>query len=220
MVSILLATYNGEKFIKDSIDSIICQSFKDWELLIGFNGTTDRSKEILREYRDSRIRVFDYGEDKGKAKTLNKLIKESEYEWIAIQDDDDVWHKDKLNIQKNYINQFDVIGSMITYIDEFGNYSGNPSLSFSHEDIIRRSFYGQNQVPNTSAIFKKDDAIEVNLWNEEIDGIEDFEFWLKLMRAGKKFINIQDSLVLHRLHTKSNFNTKSYDIQKLIQNVN
>ena len=75
MISILLAVYNGEKYIRKSIDSILNQSYKDFELLIGFNGTIDNSKKIVSEYNDSRIRVFDYNDDKGKAKTLNKLIR-------------------------------------------------------------------------------------------------------------------------------------------------
>ena len=77
MISILLATYNGEKYIKRCIDSIVDQKFTDWKLLIGFNGTTDSSKEIVASYDDDRIFVYDYGEDKGKAKTLNKLLKPS-----------------------------------------------------------------------------------------------------------------------------------------------
>ena len=74
MISILLATYNGEKFIKESIDSILNQTFTEWELIIGFNGTTDNSKKIVSEYNDSRIKIFDYGNDKGKAKTLNTFL--------------------------------------------------------------------------------------------------------------------------------------------------
>ena len=98
MFSILLAIYNGQNFVEASIESVLSQSFIDLELLIGFNGTTDSSKEIVSKYQDSRIKIFDYGEDKGKAKTLNKLIIESKYDWIAIQDDDDVWTKEKLKI--------------------------------------------------------------------------------------------------------------------------
>lgn len=103
MISILLAIYNGEKYLRNSIDSILNQTFKDWELLIGFNGTTDSSKEIIKEYKDTRIKTFDYGDDKGKCKTLNKLIKESQYDLCAIQDDDDVWEKEKLKKQIKHI---------------------------------------------------------------------------------------------------------------------
>ena len=60
MFSILLAIYNGQNFVEASIESVLSQSFIDLELLIGFNGTTDSSKEIVSKYQDSRIKIFDY----------------------------------------------------------------------------------------------------------------------------------------------------------------
>ena len=117
MISILLAVYNGEKYINESIDSILNQSFTEWELLIGFNGTTDNSKEIVSNYNDSRIKIFDYLDDKGKSITLNKLLKEAKYDWCAIQDDDDVWIQDKLENQMKYINDYDIIGTLINYLE-------------------------------------------------------------------------------------------------------
>ena len=212
MISILLATYNGEKFIKESIDSIINQSFTDWELLIGFNGTTDNSKNIKN---DERIRVFDYDDDKGKSKTLNKLIKEAKYEWCAVQDDDDIWLSNKLELQINYLRNYDIIGTYIYYLENDKIRNG-PNFSLSDSEIKYRSFSGDNQIANTSAVFKKKDAIEVGGWSEKIDGIEDFDFWLKLMRINKKFININNFLVKHRLHNESNFNTKKYNLNKIL----
>jgi glycosyltransferase involved in cell wall biosynthesis len=216
MISILLATYNGEKFIKASIDSILNQTFTEWELLIGFNGTTDNSEKIVREYNDSRIRIFDYGNDKGKAKTLNKLILEAKYDWIAIQDDDDVWIENKLENQIKFIKDYDIIGTTISYIDENLNFKGGPSLSTNHEDIVKRSLSGDNQIANTSAIFKKIDALEINGWDTSIDGIEDFDFWLRLIKNNKKTVNLSEKLVLHRIHSNSNFNNKKYDISKIL----
>ncbi len=216
MISILLPTYNGEKFIKESIDSILNQTFTEWELLIAFNGTTDNSKKIVNEYDDSRIRIFDYGDDKGKAKTLNKLLLNAKYNWIALQDDDDVWLEKKLEKQLKYINHYDIIGTKISYIDENLNFKGTPNLSTKHKNIVKRSLSGDNQIANTSAIFKKIDALEINGWNTSIDGIEDFDFWLRLIKNNKKTVNLSEKLVLHRIHANSNFNTKKYDISKIL----
>jgi len=216
MVSILLATYNGEKFIKESIDSILKQTFTEWELLIGFNGTTDNSKNIVNEYNDSMIRIFDYDNDKGKAKTLNKLLLNVKYNWIALQDDDDVWLEKKLEEQLKYTNDYDIIGTKISYIDENRDFRGEPNLSTNHEDIVKRSLAGDNQIANTSAIFRKIDALEINGWDTSIDGIEDFDFWLRLIKNNKKTINLSEKLVLHRIHSNSNFNNKKYDISKIL----
>lgn len=216
MISVLLATYNGERYIESAIESVINQSFKDFELLIGFNGTNDNSKSIPFKFNDTRIKVFDYGDDKGKSKTLNKLINESQYDWIAIQDDDDIWLDDKLEKQIKFIDSYDVIGTFINYINENNEITGSPNLSRFPTEIINYSLAGLNQIANTSAIFKRQDALDINGWRDGLDGIEDYDFWLRLMRNGKKFINIPDELVLHRLHPKSNFNTKKYDLSKIL----
>src|SRR6056300_989955 len=154
MISILLATYNGEKYIKRCIDSIVDQKFTDWKLLIGFNGTTDSSKEIVASYDDDRIFVYDYGEDKGKAKTLNKLLKHVDTPWCAIQDDDDIWHRNKLKKQMEYIKGYDVIGTQIIYINEEEKFTGAPILGLDNVTIKNKSLAGENQIANSSAIFK------------------------------------------------------------------
>lgn len=216
MISILLATYNGEKYIKSSIESVINQTFKNWELLVGFNGTTDNSKEIVNSFTDSRIKTFDYENDKGKARTLNKLIQHCAYDFCAIQDDDDLWHKDKLQEQISHLERFDIIGSFITYIDEKNKPCGAPNLSMEHQKIKDKSLSGDNQVANSSAVFKKKHALEVGGWDESLDGIEDFDFWIKLLKKGYLFHNIPNNLVFHRVHSESNFNTKKHDLSKIL----
>lgn len=217
-ISILLAVYNGEKYLKKSIDSIIAQTYKDWELLIGFNGTKDSSKEIVSKYNDSRIRIFDYGDDAGKAKTLNKMLKEISGGIIAIQDDDDIWLPKKLEHQMKHIEDFDIIGTQIAYINENEEFTGAPKLCL--EDIAIKSFSlnGNNQVANTSAIVKREAIEKMGGWKEDLDGIEDFDLWLRLMRSGCKFKNISTTEVWHRVHSKSNFNTKQHDLNKILNN--
>jgi glycosyltransferase involved in cell wall biosynthesis len=217
MISVLLATHNGEKYLKYSIESILNQTFKEIEILVGFNVTTDNSKSIIKSYNDNRIRIFDYDE-KGKAKTLNKLIKETKFEWLAMQDDDDIWMPNKLEKQINYINEYDVIGTFCNYIGATGNMVGSSKIKSLHDDIIPLSLGGDNQMVNSSTIFKKKDILEIGGWQEDLDGIEDFDVWLKLMRKSKKFINVPEPLILHRLHAQSNFNTKQWDLQKILKN--
>lgn len=216
MVSILLATYNGHKYIESSINSILSQKFTDFELLIGLNGNNDLTKKILSLFDDERIKIFDYGDDKGKAKTLNKLYLEAKYNWLAIQDDDDIWLPNKLEEQIKHINDYDVIGTFIKYISKDGDIIGSPNLSINHEDIKNKTLLGDNNIANTSAIFKKECAILTNGWKTDLDGIEDFDFWIKLLKMNKKFINVDKFLVLHRLHDNSNFNTKTHNINKIL----
>lgn len=218
MISILLAVYNGELYLKKSIESVLNQTYTDFELLIGFNGTVDGSKNIVSNFNDNRIRVFDYGMDSGKSKTLNKLIKEAKGDWLAMQDDDDIWLPKKLEMQAELASteNYDVIGTKIFYCDELDKIIGLPYLAVNHKKICLLSRNGFNQVPNTSAIFKKSQALEVQGWDNSIVGVEDFDFWLKLMQAGARFKNINQKLVLHRIHKKSNFNTQKYNVKGII----
>lgn len=217
MISILLATYNGEKYIRQSIDSVMSQTFTDWTLLVGFNGTTDSSKDIVASYGDNRIVTYDYGDDKGKAKTLNKLLANSRDPWCAIQDDDDIWHPQKLEKQMAIADSFDVVGTQIRYINEENQVIGGPFLATDNARIKQLSLGGTNQVANSSAIFRRSYAKLIGGWDETLDGIEDFDFWLKIMRVTEsKFFNFADVLCFHRLHQQSNFNTNSYDVSSIL----
>ncbi len=230
MISVLLPIYNGEKYLKQSLTSVLNQTFQDFEVLIGFNGTTDNSKEIVNSVLfegindpeilytiQNKVRIFDYGHEKGKAKTLNKLLSEAKFDIIALQDDDDVWHSDKLQKQLPYIQEFDVVGSFLSYINHNGLLTNWLSLEIEDYYIKYKSLErGINNVANTSAIFKKAVALEIGGWREDIDGIEDFDFWLRLMRIGKTFRNVPEFLLFHRMHTDSNFNTKNYDLKRIL----
>lgn len=216
MFSILLATYNGEKYIEKSIDSILNQNFPYWELLIGFNGTTDSAKEIVSRYKDFRIKTYDYENEKGKGKTLNKLLNEANYEWVAIQDDDDIWQVNKLQRQSMYINIYDVIGSFIYYIDQDDQITNCLNLEIFDKQIKQLSMSGNNQVANSSAVVKKSKILDVGGWREDIDGIEDYDLWLRMMKNNCSFFNIDEYLVMHRLHNRSNFNTKNHNTSLIL----
>ena len=215
MISVLLATYNDEKYIKSAIESVLSQTYADFEFLIGFNGTIDKSKEIASSFVDGRIKIFDYGMEKGKSKTLNRLLKESSGSHVAIQDGDDVWMKRKLEFQVKHLNEYDVVGTYINYINSFDDITGAPILVSSHEDILSKFSVSDNNIANTSAIVCKKKLQQVGAWNETITGIEDFDLWIKLMNAGCKFYNVPKVLVWHRLHSESNFNTKTWDFNNI-----
>ena len=225
MISILLATHNGHEFIEKSINSILTQTESRFELLIGLNGgKNDITKSILSKYVDNRIIVFDYGDLKGKSKTLNKLIGEAKYDWVAIQDDDDIWLPNKLETQIKYTDEYDVIGSFISYIDKDDKHLRNLILNQKHSDILSNSFKGHNQMANSSVILKKIDVVDIGGWDESLDSLddegyqplEDYDLWLRLLKKDKQFINHPEILVQHRLHTNSKFNNKKLNINKIL----
>ena len=222
MISVLLPTYNGERFIEESIKSVLNQSIKDLELLVGINGSKDRTKEILSSFNESRMKLFDYGEEPlGVSRTLNLLSEESQYDYLAIQDDDDIWMQEKLEKQLPFIGDYDVIGSQILYIDEEGKpparYGSGPTLETSNASIKHLTESGQNQIANSTSILKKSRVLENGGWDPEYPGYEDMDMWLKLMSKGCSFYNLDEILVCHRVYEKSRFNSKEWDMGNLLK---
>ena len=210
MVTILLPVYNDEAFLEHTIKSILEQEFKSFKCIIAFNGTVDSSREIAKSLigADPRFTIIDYGNDKGKAKTLNKLLKIIDTEYISLIDGDDIWEINKLAEQISICKNFDIVGTLAYYID-INNIKTN-ALYLDQNDIDIRSGFsvGHNQIVNSSSLFRTSDAIEIGGWDETVEGMEDFDFWIRLSKKNKTFHNIQKFLVSHRIHSKSNFNAK------------
>lgn len=196
--------YNGIEFIDESVSSIIMQTYSDWELLIGINGHSENSEvfKIAKKYEeiDKRIKVFDFYNLKGKSITLNEMVNYAKYDFIALLDVDDKWHCSKLEIQSNFLSNYDVIGTRCVW---FGSRPGViPSIPVG--DISGFDFFSVNPIINSSAIIRKN----LCYWNSKHDGIEDYDLWLRLRRLGKKFFNVTLILVEHRIHQASAFNAK------------
>ena len=195
--------YNGIEFIDESVQSIINQTYKDWELLIGINGHQENSDvyKTAKKYEnlDNRIKVYDFYSIKGKSHTLNEMVKYCKNGFIALLDVDDIWNNKKLEIQSQFLN-YDVIGSNCVW---FGDINGIvPKIPVN--DISHFNFANVNPVINSSSIIKKDLAV----WNSNFDGVEDYDLWIKLRKQNKRFYNCPEILVKHRIHRTSAFNAK------------
>ena len=211
MISILMPIYNGIEFIEESVSSILRQNYDQCELLIGINGHPQNSEvyKIAKEYekKSDKIRVFDFYEIKGKSNTLNEMIKYCNYNYIALLDVDDIWHDEKLSVQSQLLNHYDVIGSKCVW---FGDRAGViPDIPVG--DISKFNFSLVNPIINSSTLIKK----ELCYWNTNWDGIEDYDLWLRLRKQNKKFYNFKEILVKHRIHSSSAFNANGNNDNKV-----
>ena len=204
MISILIPIYNGIEYIDESVSSVLKQTYNEWELLIGINGHPPNSEvyQKAKEYeaKSDKIRVIDFYPTRGKSNTLNEMIKLCNYDYIALLDVDDIWHEQKLEIQAKFLNNYDVIGSNCVWFgDRNGIVPPIPNGDISHFD-----FSSVNPVINSSSVIRK----ELCYWNSTWDGVEDYDMWLRLRNQNKKFFNLQEILVKHRIHNDSAFNAK------------
>ena len=198
--------YNGIEFIEESVSTILYQTYKEWELIIGINGHPQNSEvyQIAKKYemRDIRIKVFDLPPTvKGKSAALNDMLNlcNPENKWISLLDVDDKWLPKKLELQVPFMKDYDVIGTMCKY---FGNLNSSPSIPYG--DISKFNFLSVNPIINSSCLVRK----ELCYWDGKWNGVEDYDMWLRLWKQGKNFYNVGALQVLHRIHRESAFNAK------------
>lgn len=209
LVSVIMPAYNAEKYIAESIRSVLAQTYSGWELIVVDDGSSDGTGGVAREFvaRDSRIKyIFQENGRLGKAR--NTGLKNARGELIAFLDSDDLWIETKLEAQMRAMgeNDADVVFSDC-YIfhnentaDErtrFGSFSGK----FSGREILDLLMY-QNRIPVLTVLLKRASLDRVGGFEEgkPYHGLEDYDLWLKLARAGFVFYGISDALARYRKH--------------------
>ncbi len=204
MISILMPIYNGIEFIDESVSSIMNQTIGEWELIIGINGHPPLSNVYMvakqYELKNNKIRVLDLTDIKGKSNALNVMVQYCTYNYIALLDVDDIWLPKKLEMQRYYLNVYDVIGTKCVYFGDLENIV--PQIP--NGDLSNYNFFSINPVINSSAVIRK----ELCFWNAKWDGVEDYDMWLRLNKQGRKFYNLSEVLVKHRIHKQSAFNAQ------------
>ena len=204
-ITVLMPIYKGVEFFHEALASLRAQTCQNWELLVGINGLPQCSTnwEILHLYRGDRVQVLDLGELGGKAAALNVMMRDVQTDWVALLDVDDLWEPTKLARQFPYTQLYSVVGTQCIY---FGDRAGSPNIPLG--EVPRDTFINENPIINSSAILRREDA----RWDEEFNcGLEDYDLWSRLVTQGKRFYNVPASLVRHRVHRASHFNTRPHD---------
>ncbi|MDQ5981776.1 MAG: hypothetical protein QG570_533 [Patescibacteria group bacterium] len=214
LISIILPTYNGSKWIINAVESVIAQSYTDWELLVLDDGSNDSTELIVSQIaqNDPRVRYLKNEENLGIQKTLNKGINESKGEYIARIDDDDRWTDiNKLKNQVAFLEEnkdYVLIGTGAILIDEEGKELSKFLMPQKDKDI-RRKILSKNCFIHSSVLFRKEVALIVGGYDESGDTrhVEDYDLWLNLGTKGK-FANLGSYSVslMQREGTISNSN--------------
>ncbi|HEC93681.1 MAG TPA: glycosyltransferase [Candidatus Atribacteria bacterium] len=198
-ISVIMSVYNGEKYLKEAIGSILNQTFKDFEFIIINDGSTDDSSCILEEYakKDSRIKVI-HQENIGLTKSLNKAIRLAKGEFIARQDVDDISLPERLEKQlevflgKPYI---DLIASWYYIINEKGKIIVERKIP--DVKTVKKLLPLDNLICHTSVMFRKSKFLELGGYDERLKYGQDKDLWMKM--GNIEILNI--SLVKFRKHT-------------------
>ena len=204
-----MPTYNSEIFIKQSIESVIRQTFQFWKLIIIDDCSSDRTLDIINSYSmiDERILYLRNDINLGVSKSRNKGLEMANSEWVAFLDSDDIWQDRKLEIQLKYAEQKNssFVFSSVKYINEEGKfYPGEFILNgkYNFNKLLK-----SNVISCSSVLIKKDIINDIRMLKDEIH--EDFHFWLKILQITKQeALGIPETLLIYRIRKNSKSGNK------------
>lgn len=211
MFSIVIAAKDAERWIQQTIDSVLTQTFENWECIISVNGSSDKTIEIVQGLSDKRFSVIE-SQIPNKSLAVNRAISKAKYDWISILDADDLWNNNKLASQYAFLttSKVDVLGTQMIYVDENNmSKSGAPTLPTAHEDCVSWLNSHNNPIANSSVVYRKMIHDMIGYYNPEMFAVEDYDMWMRAKRAGLIFGNTNDLHLRHRLHTNSNYNSSN-----------
>lgn len=203
-ISVVMPVYNGSAFIRSQLESILAQSMQDFELVVSDDGSTDDTIAILQDYaaRDGRIRLLLSDTNRGMLSNLDRVIRHARADWLAISDQDDVWHVDKLSSLLRQANACDAVYCNSELIDEQGALLGSNMmqvLGVTQPASGRNPFLlmWQNCVSGHALLFRR------RLWQAcyPFSACLPYDQQLAIEAlAGDGLVYVPDMLVQHRLH--------------------
>lgn len=229
-ISIITTSYNYEKYIIETIESVINQTVKDWEMVIIDDGSTDNSIEVIKTYcqKDNRIKLLRHynGENKGLIETLKKGIEVVKGDWIIFLESDDTitpdYIEEKIKIIKKYpyvkfiFNDINLFGNEegIKLFDEYIYKSRKALKEITFPSKIANLFQEFNPVPTFSTVMIKKELLKDLKWNSPIPQWIDYYLWSQLA-VKNEFFYVNKKLTNFRIH-KSSYNTKKINLFKTL----
>lgn len=199
LVSIIMPCYNAERYIAQSIESVLAQTYQEWELLITDDCSTDSSVEIIKRYceQDGRINVFVPNEHQGTAKARNVSISRAKGRFVAFLDSDDIWYSEKLEKQINYMLDNEVAFTYSSY--EIIDFQGNQRNKIVKDaGVISYNKYLRNTIICCGTVVL-DREKTGNFTSPIIRTSQDMALWLSIMKRGFKAYPVPGPLHKYRI---------------------
>ena len=211
LVSVIMSVYNGEKFVAEAIDSILGQTFTDFEFIIIDDGSQDRSSEIIRAYQadDERIRFVKFADNEGMANTRNHGMTLSSAEFIAMMDCDDVCLPERLQKQVDHLRRHSAIGVLgagAQAVDEDLRSLYAFNLPEHHALIVYNIFVASFLIHPT-VMMRRELLQSVGGYERDSQTAIDVELWTRLMWR-TRFANHPETLLLYRRHPAQHHTTR------------
>jgi len=199
-ITVLMPVYNGETHLCEAIESVIGQTFGDFEFLIINDGSSDNSEDIIRKYKDPRIRLINNEKNLKLIQTLNKGIAISRGKYIARMDCDDICMPRRLEKQYNLMEAIKDIGVCGTFLETMGKKINSVWKFPVNSSEIKAHLFFNSVIAHPTVMIRKDILVDNNIcYNSNFIHCEDYELWLNLSNY-TNFYNIDEVLYRYRLH--------------------
>ena len=224
IISVVIVTYNREKLLAKAIDSVLCQKFSGFELVIIDDSSTDNTEDLVKKYlSDERVKYIKIAKSKSISQVRNSAWPHVSGKYIAVLDSDDIWCDDlKLNKQFNFLEKnsdFVVVGSAAALInseDQIIEYVKKPES----DNEIRKDFFVKNPFFHSSVMFRLEAVKRIGGYDEKIKFGEDLDLWLRLGKEGK-FYNFPEVMIKYRIHNdneiKKHWSGAVLDVLRIIK---
>ena len=207
-ISIFIPVYNMEKYLGETLESLLAQTYKLFEIIIADDGSTDNTKKIAEAFatKDSRIKIFSFshrGEVAARNDALQKISTRSKY--ILNHDGDDISLPNKLESLVEFLelhHDIDIVGCYAEYFDDEGNYKGKPLLEWDPERI-KSTFGNINSMINSASLIRRIVFEKIGNYREEFRSVDDYDFFARALMAGFRLANIPQILHKIRIHPRS-----------------
>jgi hypothetical protein len=200
-VTVLMAVHNGERYLRDAVESILCQTFQDFEFLIINDGSTDNTRDVILSYDDARIVLVDSEHNVGQTRSLNRGLELAAGEWIARQDADDISEPDRLAKQVAFLERHPevaLLGTWYKEIDVQGTVIGKGKLPCDPTDIRWALLFFCPFVHSSVMFSKSVIAEQIGFYNETFAYAQDHELWYRIARR-LPVANLPEPLVRFRV---------------------
>lgn len=205
-VSVCMPVYNAKRYLAEAIESILSQTFRDFELLIIDDGSNDGSLAMLKRYaaQDSRIRLWS-GPNAGYVPRLNEMLALARGDLIARMDADDVSLPERFAYQVEFLRghpEVDVVGTATQCIDGQGYTLTDWSFPLGHDEMQELALTGSCPISHPSVMMRRKAVLDVGAYRVDMMPAEDVDLWLRMSERGR-LANLEDILIKYRMHEQS-----------------
>jgi glycosyltransferase involved in cell wall biosynthesis len=208
-ISVVMSVYNGERWLREAIESVLDQTYRNFEFLIVDDGSTDGTPAVLAEYarRDERVRVFSWP-NRGVSRSMNAVLPLARHDWIARVDADDLMHPERLERQLAFIELYPdlaVLSCFADYIDERGKQVGSYTNPLTSRATVRQWLETGRVIHfiQSGAIMRRDAVLAAGGYRPEFFVTEDTDLWNRIAEQGYGVLVQPEVLMQVRIHAHS-----------------